>query len=111
MRLDPGETRLIEARLLRDTARSIVRTDLDTLRLGLAERPLGLRVRDRAISRATDLAQSTLDLAMASKAVVGLTVAVLAGWLFRKRLGSIAQSGWTTIAGAVANWHASRSDV
>jgi hypothetical protein len=85
MKLDEAETRLIEARTLRDMARSVVRTDLQTLRLSLTERPLGQRLRDRAIAGATDLAQGTLDLALASKAVVGLTLAVLGGWLFRKR--------------------------
>ena len=109
MRLDEGETRLIEARRLRDMARSIVRTDLATLRLSLIERPLGTRVRDGAMARATDLARGTLGLAMESKGLLGLTLAGVAGWLFRKRLGSIAQAGWTWIAGRVATWRASRT--
>ena len=109
MMFDPAETRLIEARQLRDAARAIVRTDLATLQLSLAERPLTERARDSAVTRATGLAHSTLDLAMASRGVFLLTLTAVAGWLFRKRLGAIAQAGWAAGTIRLANWRAARA--
>jgi hypothetical protein len=87
---------LIAARHLRDTARETLRRDLDTLRAELSCRPIASRVRDSAVRQASSAAQTVTDLAVDNRAAIGLTVAVLTGWLFRKRLGAMAQeiSGW-----------------
>ncbi len=87
---------LIAARNLRDTARETLRRDLDTLRAELSYRPIAGRVRDRAVRQASSAAQTVTDLAVDNRAAIGLTAAALAGWLFRKRLGALAQgvSGW-----------------
>jgi len=95
MTLAPDEADLIEAQRLRDMARANVRTNLQTLRDGLTERPLTTRVRDQVVSTAVDTAESGIDLALENKALLGLTLASVVGWLFRKRLGGLAQAGWT----------------
>jgi len=95
----PTEAGLIEARRLRDMARSIARTDLATLRLDLAERPLGRRVRDSVVTGAVDTAESAIDLALENRTVLALTLSGVIGWLFRKRLGALAQTGWTWVSG------------
>jgi hypothetical protein len=99
MTLSPPETRLIEARRLRNLARSIARTDLQTLLLDLAERPLRRRLRDGAIAGAVDTAENVVELALENRAVLALTVTGVVGWLFRKRLGILAQTVWTWLAG------------
>lgn len=109
MTRDPDEAYLIAARQLRDTARSIVRADLATLQASLAERPLTQRVRDRAVDGAAELAQDTLDLAFESRSLLGATLAGVIGWLFRKPLGSLVQTGWTALAGRIARWRAARA--
>jgi hypothetical protein len=98
----PTETGLIEARRLRDLARSIVRTDLATLRLDLAERPLGRRVRDSVVTGAVDTAENAVDLALENRAVLALTLSGVVGWLFRKRLGALAHTGWRWVYGRLA---------
>ena len=99
----PDEAELIEALRLRDMARAIVRTDLETLRLGLAERPLTSRVRDKVITTAVDTAESGIDLALENRLVLGLTLASMIGWLFRKPLGALAHAGWTSVVRQVSN--------
>lgn len=92
------EAALIEARRLRDLARTVVRTDLQTLRLSLTERPLARRAQDRLVATAVDTAESGLELARENGVVLALTAASLVAWLFRKRLGALAQAGWIRAA-------------
>lgn len=104
MTIAPDEAHLIEARRLRDMARGIVRTDLATLRLSLAERPLGRRMRDRAVVTAVDTAEYTVDLARENRGVLALTLAGVTGWLFRKPLGVLAHTGWAWTKRRLARW-------
>jgi hypothetical protein len=91
--LAPDEADLIEAQRLRDLARDILRSDLDTLREDLARRPLAGRARDAVVTAVADTAESGIDLARENIGVLALTGATLLGWLFRKPLGALAQSG------------------
>ncbi len=102
MSLNDEERALVEAQRLRDMARSIVRTDLETLRTSLAARPITTRVRDAAVTRAVDLAESATGFAAENRVVIALTLTGALGWLFRRRLGGLAQAGWTQIAGWLA---------
>jgi len=82
MTFSPLETRLIEARRLR---------------------PLKQRVRDSVVAGAVDTTEDAIDLALESPTVLGLTLAGVIGWLFRKRLGAIGHAGWTWVAGRFAH--------
>lgn len=104
MKIAPDEAQLIEARRLRDLARSIVRTDLATLRHSLAERPLRQRMRDRAVVTAVDTAEYGIDLARENRGVLTITLAGITGWLFRKPLGALAHTGWTWAERQLARW-------
>ena len=100
----PDEAALIEARRLRDLARGIVQTDLATLRLSLAERPVGQRLRDRAVVIAVDTAEDGIDLARENWGVVAVTLAGLTGWLFRRPLGVLMHNGWRWTERQFDNW-------
>ena len=104
MSLSGDEADLIEAQRLRDMARGIVRTDLDTLRAELAAQPLSRRLRNRVVTTAVDTVESGIDLAMENRALLGLTLAGVFGWLFRKPIGGLAHSGWMWIE----RWRARR---
>jgi len=99
---DALETELIAARALRDMARGIVRTDWTTLRQSLSERPIARRVRDKAFAGARDAAKGGADLARHNLPLLGLAGAAAIGWLFRKRLGALCQTGWSRIAQRIA---------
>jgi len=102
MSVTPDEAALIAARELRDVARSIVRTDVRTLRLSLAERPLARRMRDQAVSAVVDTAERGIDLALENRALLGVTLAAIIGWLFRKPLGSLGHQGWNWLRRRIA---------
>jgi hypothetical protein len=91
------EIGLIEARRLRDAARAIVSTDFATLSHQLAERPLTVRLRERAIEGVTDAVESGIALADENRVVVGVTIAAVIGWLLRNRL---VRAGRAAAAGA-----------
>ena len=93
MRVSEDEGALAEARALRDSARGIVRTDLETLRLSLDERPIARRMRDRALTGTAEGLKSGVALIGENRAVLGLTLAGLGAWLFRKPLGAMMQTG------------------
>ena len=95
---------LIEARRLRNTARAIVRTDVATLRLDLAERPLATRVRDQVVSTTTQVIDDGVALANENRAIVGLTIGAVFAWLFRKPLGRLVQAIYARIEQAFARW-------
>jgi len=95
---------LIEARRLRDAARAIVRTDITTVRLDLAQRPLTTRVRDKVVLAATQTADDAVALAKDNPLVVGLTLAALLGWLFRNRLGALLQATYAQTERAITRW-------
>lgn len=97
---------LIEARRLRNAARAIVRTDVATLRLDLAERPLTTRVRDQVVSAATQTAQDGVALAKDNPLIVGLTIAAVIAWLFRNRLSALLQAAYARAEQAIAHWRA-----
>jgi hypothetical protein len=101
---ETGETQVIEARRLRDAARGIVYTDLATLRHGLADRPLTSRVRERVIAGVVDTFEDGVALADENRLVLGLTLAALAGWLFRNRLGGLGQTVFAWAERAVAHF-------
>ena len=93
---------LITARALRDGARDNLRRDIDTLRAELTLRPVAGRVRDRAVRQASDAAQTVTDLAVDNRAAIGVALAALAGWLFRKPLGAMGQGAIRWLAKAMA---------
>ncbi len=97
---------LVEARRLRDMARGIVKTDVATVKLELAERSIPERVRDRIVLAATETAEDGVALVRENRVVVGLTVAALIGWLFRGQLGTLSARGYSLARGTIARWRA-----
>lgn len=81
---------LEEARLLRAEAWQLVRGDVAALRDGLAEKPIGRRIREHAAEEIVETIDMARDIASENKAVVGLTIAAVAGWLLRAPLSRIA---------------------
>lgn len=81
---------LEEARLLREEAWQLVRGDVAALREGLAEKPIGRRIREHAADEIVETIDMARNIASENKAVVGLTIAALAGWLLRAPLSRIA---------------------
>jgi len=78
---------LVEARVLRDEAWALVRTDVATLRDGLAARPIGQRIRERATDEVVEVIEQARDVADDNKAIVAAIAAILAGWFLRGPLG------------------------
>jgi len=95
---------LIEARRLRNAARGIVRTDIATVRVELAERPLVTRVRDQVLLSAAKAADEGIALANENRVVVGLTVATAFGWLFRNPLGTLSRRTYFLARRAITRW-------
>lgn len=81
---------LEEARLLREEAWQLVHGDVAALREGLAEKPIGRRIREHAADEIVETIDMARNIASENKAVVGLTIAALAGWLLRAPLSRIA---------------------
>lgn len=77
---------LLEARTLRRSARKLLDDDVRLLRTGLAERPIGRRIRDRAADELVDAVDQVRDIAAENKAVVGGTLIALIGWFLRRPL-------------------------
>lgn len=88
---------LEEARQLREDAWQLVREDISALREGLAEKPIGRRIREHAAGEIVETIDMARDIASENKAVLGLTVAAVAGWLLRAPLSRIA-GRWLAIA-------------
>lgn len=91
---------LAELRALRTEAWSLVRKDVEDLREGLAARPIGQRIKDRAVDEVGEAIDMARDVAAENKTVIGLTLAALAGWFMRGPIADVAQD----IAGAVTDW-------
>jgi len=79
-----GAKELAEARALRTEAWAQVRGDVDRLRDGLDHKPIGQRIKERATDEVVDALDTARDVAGENKTVIGLTVAALVGWLFRR---------------------------
>lgn len=88
---------LEEARQLREDAWRLVRGDVAALREGLAEKPIGRRIREHAAGEIVETIDMARDIATENKVVLGLTVAAVAGWLLRAPLSRIA-GRWLAIA-------------
>jgi hypothetical protein len=71
------------ARTLREDAWALVRADVALLRNGLEARPIAQRIKEQAIDEMVDVVDTARDVASENKAVVGLTLAALVGWLLR----------------------------
>lgn len=74
---------LEEARALRQAAWGLVREDIEHLRTGLAERPVGQRIKDTATDTLVDAVDTARDVASENKAVVAGTLAAVAAWTLR----------------------------
>jgi hypothetical protein len=98
---DPIESRLIEARRLRDAARGVLRSDIDTFRHGLTDRPIASRVRDQIIGRMADALDDGVALAGRNRLALGLGLGALAAWLFRKPLCRVGQKTWAWLSATV----------
>jgi hypothetical protein len=85
------EKTLAEARALRTEAWALVKADMERLRDGLAEKPIGQRIKDKAVDEAMDVVDGAVAVANDNKAVIGATLAALAGWAFRGPLWKIVQ--------------------
>lgn len=85
------EQALAEARTLRTEAWTLVRQDIDRLREGLSERPIGQRIKDHAVDEAMDVIDGAVSVASDNKAVIGATLAALAGWALRGPLWKLVQ--------------------
>jgi len=97
---------LIEARRLRNAARDIVRTDIATVRVELAERSLGTRLRDQVMLSAAQATDEGIALANENRVVVGLTVAAAFGWLFRNPLGTLSRRTYFIARRVLTRWRA-----
>ncbi|WP_225207168.1 hypothetical protein [Novosphingobium huizhouense] len=85
---------------LRTRAWSQVRSDVEALRSGLAARPIGQRIKDKATGEVVDMIDTARDVAAENKTVIGLTFAALLGWFFRRPITDVAQD----IAEAVTDY-------
>lgn len=90
--------RLAELRELRTEAWALFRKDVDDLREGLEARPIGQRIKDAATGEVVDAMETARDVAAENKAVIGLTVAALAGWFLRRPIAGLAQNVGDAIA-------------
>jgi len=91
------EQALAEARSLRSDAWALVRGDVSRLRGGLEQRTIAQRLKDRATDEVMEAVDGAVAVASDNKAVVGVTVAALAGWLFRGPL-------WKLVQPLLPNW-------
>jgi hypothetical protein len=105
MSADADDRAMVEARGLRDAARTIVRDDIATLQLGLAAKPIGQRVRDRAVNKAADLVEVTIDYAMDSKAIIAVTLTAVGVWFARRPLLALTRRGIDQLAALYASRH------
>ena len=85
------DSALIEARALREEAWKLVRADIALLQNGLQARPIAQRIKEQAIDEMVDAIDTARDVASENKAVVGLTLAALAGWFLRRPIADLAR--------------------
>lgn len=77
-------TSLIEARALRKSARALLDDDVKLLKRGLADRPIGRRIRDRAVDGLVDTVDQAREIASENKVIIAGTGALLLGWFARR---------------------------
>lgn len=80
---------LAEARGLRDDARGLLKADIALLRDALADRPLGQRIRERAVHEAGEAIDHAKDIAGDNKPLVATICAVMVGWMLRGPIGAL----------------------
>ncbi|MCA1661838.1 MAG: hypothetical protein LC648_06635 [Novosphingobium sp.] len=80
--------RLVEFRMLRDDAWTIVRADLEALQVSLEQRGIGERIKDRAAEEAHEAWDQTIDIASEHKGIVAATLLALIAWFLRGPIGS-----------------------
>ena len=89
------DDRLIEARALRDTARTTLARDWASLREATSLAGITTRLSDAASRRAGEAASQVRAAARANRGtlatVAGLAAAGLAGWIFRRPLAGLAE--------------------
>ena len=79
--------RLIEYRVLRDSAWAVVRADIAALQADLSATGIGERIKDRAAEEAQDAWDSARDVASEHKGVIAGTILALVAWLLRGPIG------------------------
>lgn len=79
-------TTIAQARALRDEALGIFRADLALAKTESSP----ARIKERAVDEAVEMIDTVRDIANENKAVVGVIVASLTGWLFRSQLFDLA---------------------
>ncbi len=87
------ETDLAETLQRRTEAWDRVNGNVTSLREGLAERPIGARLKDHAADRVLDAVDTAKAAAMSNRVLIGGVVAALAGWMLRRPLVRAAK-GW-----------------
>ena len=80
--------RLAELQVLRDDAWTIVKADLEALQVGLEQRGIGERIKDRAAEEAHEAWEHTVDIASEHKGIVAATLLALVAWFLRGPIGS-----------------------
>ncbi|WP_408587982.1 hypothetical protein [Novosphingobium sp.] len=83
---------LAEARALRNDALALVRGDIARLEAALAQKPVGVRLRDDALEKATEVAGQVAEVLLDNKPVLAATGLALIGWTFRRQLGALVQN-------------------
>ena len=87
--------KLAEARARRDAAWASLNGRITALRTGLAERPIQKRIKDAAMDRVIDMVDEAKAVAKDNIPVIGATLALLAGWFFRRPLMALIKSRFT----------------
>ena len=92
--------RLEETRARRDAAWASLNDRISALRTGLAERSIPTRIKDAAMDRVIDTVDEAKAVAKDNIPVIGATIALLAGWFFRRPLISMIKSRFGSPADA-----------
>lgn len=85
---------LLKARKSRRAAHALVREDLKLLQDGLADRPVGQRIKDAAADKLIGAVDTARDVAAENKVVIGGTLAALAAWFLRAPLLRGIEAAW-----------------
>lgn len=75
--------RMIEDRYLRNSARALVKADIDNLRTGLSQKGLGARAMDKAKSSAVEIYDEALELADDNRGALAALIAAVLVWFAR----------------------------
>ncbi len=99
---------LAEDRATRDAARAMMLTRYGALREELSPDQIKERVSDWLIGDARRAASEVKAVVRENPAVVAGTVAMVAGWLLRRPLGTLGSMAWRTIRSAGAEPRSAR---